>query len=83
MNKALSEIDGSMAGAASGVYSTIQQVANALGVALIGTLFAALLTRHANQTQSFVLLLLVSALVSAGLSFTAFLFPKQGKISRQ
>lgn len=76
INKALSEIDGSMAGAASGVYSTIQQVANALSVALIGTLFAVLLARHASQTQAFVLLLLVSA----GLSFTAFLFLKPKKV---
>jgi EmrB/QacA subfamily drug resistance transporter len=83
MDRALSGIDGSMAGAASGVYSTIQQVANALGVALIGTLFATLLVNHASQTQAFVISLLVSVLGSLSLVFSVFLFPKQSEASWQ
>ncbi len=83
INKALQGIDRSMAGAASGVYSTIHQVASAIGVALIGTIFAAILAHHASQTSAFVTSLLVIVLVSVALSFTVFLFPKPGETSRR
>jgi EmrB/QacA subfamily drug resistance transporter len=78
MNLALSGIDSAMAGAASGVYATVQQTATALGVALLGTLFAALLATHASQAQAFVSVLLVSALISLALLLTVRLFPNAG-----
>jgi MFS family permease len=82
VNKALSGIDSSMAGAASGVYATMQQVATALGVALIGTIFAAALN-HASESHAFAVSLLVMGLISVGLSFTVFVFPKSTEAARQ
>jgi EmrB/QacA subfamily drug resistance transporter len=83
INRALQGIDSSMAGAASGVYSTIHQVASALGVAVIGTIFVAILAHHAGLSSAFVVSLLVIVLVSVGLSFTVSLFPRNKETSRQ
>ena len=44
---ALAGIDNRDAGSAAGVLTTVQQIAGAIGIALIGVLFFGILARHA------------------------------------
>jgi EmrB/QacA subfamily drug resistance transporter len=52
LNLTLKSVPGEFAGAASGLYSTVQQGASALGVSLIGSLFFTMLN-HQKDTGSF------------------------------
>lgn len=58
------------AGAASGVYTTVSQIAGAFGVTLIGLLDASLTTGSGNPLRAFVISLFVIALLSLGLSLS-------------
>lgn len=51
MSQALQRIPGDLAGSASGLYSTIQQTAIALGIGLTGGVFFSLLEGQPNQTM--------------------------------
>jgi EmrB/QacA subfamily drug resistance transporter len=57
-------------GVASGVYTTVQQMAGAFGVMLIGLLDAFLTASSGNTLHAFVISVLVITLLSLGLSLT-------------
>ncbi|QBD76274.1 DHA2 family efflux MFS transporter permease subunit [Ktedonosporobacter rubrisoli] len=77
MNRALEEIESDVVGLASGVYSTAQQVANALGVAVIGSVFASALGSENNYAHAFVISLLVVTIVSLGMWLSVTFFPRK------
>ncbi len=52
LNLALKKVPAEFAGAASGVYSTVQQTASALGISIIGGLFLSF-SEHKNGPDSF------------------------------
>jgi EmrB/QacA subfamily drug resistance transporter len=70
MNRTLAEVPSSDVGAASGVYTTTFQTSGALGVAIIGTLFAALTAHGGSFLHAFVVSLLIIAVLSLGQWFT-------------
>jgi hypothetical protein len=57
------------AGVASGIYTTVQQMAGAFGVVLIGLLDAFFTTSSGSTLHAFVISVLVIMLLSVGLSF--------------
>ncbi|GHO71069.1 MFS transporter [Ktedonobacter sp. SOSP1-52] len=74
LTKTLEGIDHKHVGAASGVFSTTQQIANALGVAVLGVLFASIAkgTGYINAAN---ISFLIIGLASVGLFLTVMLFP--------
>lgn len=66
MRTTLEEVAPSEVGAASGVYATTIQTANTLGVAIIGVIFAGLISWRGNALQAFGLTLLLLMLLSLG-----------------
>src|SRR5262249_53956320 len=68
--KALEDVAPHDAGAASGVYTTVSQIAGALGVALIGLLGTSLMASSGNPLRAFIVSVLVIVLLSAGLSLS-------------
>ena len=70
LSKTLEEVVHDDAGVASGVYTTVQQMAGAFGVTLIGPLDAFLTTSSGNPLHAFVISVLVIALLSLGLSLS-------------
>ena len=71
----LSEVPQSVAGAGSGVLTTTQQTALALGVATLGSLFLALSADGAGVSTAFLVVLGVQVLVAAGVAAGARLLP--------
>jgi EmrB/QacA subfamily drug resistance transporter len=85
-NIILSGIGGEDAGSASGVLSTMQQIASAIGVALIGSIFFGLLGSGGNPgAQNYVGAFATTLLYNAGLlaaTFLLVLFLPQGCTGR-
>jgi MFS family permease len=70
LSKTLEGVVHDDAGVASGIYTTIQQIAGAFGVVLIGLLNAFLTASSGSTLHAFVISVLVIMLLSVGLSFT-------------
>lgn len=70
LSKTLEGVAHHDAGAASGIYTTVSQMAGAFGVTLIGLLDTSLTTGSGNPLRAFVISLLVIALLSLGLSLS-------------
>ena len=64
----LSEVPPAMAGAGSGVLTTTQQTALALGVATLGSLFLALTADGASAATAFIVVLAIQVVVAAGVA---------------
>jgi MFS family permease len=71
----LSEVPPASAGAASGVLTTTQQVALALGVATLGSLFIALAGDGVGMRDGFLVVVAVQVVIAAGLSLGARTLP--------
>src|ERR1700722_13342894 len=71
----LSEVPPASAGAASGVLTTTQQVALALGVATLGSLFIALAGDGVGMRDGFLVVVAVQVVIAAGLSLSARTLP--------
>ena len=71
----LSEVPPASAGAASGVLTTTQQVALALGVATLGSLFIALARDGVGMRDGFLVVVAVQVVIAAGLSLGARTLP--------
>lgn len=75
----MDDIRSQMVGAASGVYSTLSQVASALGVvAAIWVLVAAVFASSASYTLAFAISLLIIGACSASHILLNVVFPKYG-----
>lgn len=70
LSKTLEEVVHDDAGVASGIYTTAQQMAGALGVTLIGLLDASLTTSSGSPLHAFAISILVLALLSLSLSLS-------------
>jgi hypothetical protein len=70
LSKTLEEVVHDDAGLASGIYTTAQQMAGALGVTLIGLIDAFLPASDGNTLYAFVISIVVIALLSLGLSLS-------------
>jgi EmrB/QacA subfamily drug resistance transporter len=64
----LSEVPPAVAGAGSGVLTTTQQTALALGVATLGSLFLALTADGASAAAAFIVVLAIQVVVAAGVA---------------
>src|SRR5580692_11709804 len=64
----LSEVPPTVAGAGSGVLTTTQQTALALGVATLGSLFLALTAVGASAAAAFIVVLAIQVVVAAGVA---------------
>ena len=64
----LSEVPPAVAGAGSGVLTTTQQTALALGVATLGSLFLALTADGASAAAAFIVVLVIQIVVAAGVA---------------
>jgi MFS family permease len=71
----LSEVPPASAGAASGVLTTTQQVALALGVATLGSLFIALAGDGVGMRDGFLVVVAVQVVIAAGLALGARTLP--------
>jgi MFS family permease len=71
----LSEVPPASAGAASGVLTTTQQVALALGVATLGSLFIALATGGAGWRDGFLAVVAIQSVIAIGLAIGARSLP--------
>lgn len=67
VSKTLEQVVHDDAGIASGIYTTVQQLAGAFGVALLGPLDAFLTASTGNPLLAFVITMLVIVLLSSGL----------------
>lgn len=67
LSKTLEKVVHDDAGIASGIYTTVQQLAGAFGVALLGPLDAFLTVSSGNSLRAFVITMLVIFLLSLGL----------------
>jgi MFS family permease len=70
LSKTLEDVVHDDAGIASGIYSTIQQMAGAFGVMFIGLLDTFLTVSSGNPLRAFVISVLVIILLSLGLSLS-------------
>jgi MFS family permease len=71
----LSEVPPASAGAGSGVLTTTQQVALALGVATLGSLFIALAGDGVGMRDGFLIVLAIQTVIAAGLAIGARWLP--------
>ncbi len=71
----LSEVPPAVAGAGSGVLTTTQQTALALGVATLGSMFLALAADGISVSTAFIAVLIVQILVAAGVAAGARKLP--------
>jgi len=71
----LSEVPAAVAGAGSGVLTTTQQSALALGVATLGSLFLALAGDGTGVRTAFIVVLAVQVVVAAGVAAGARRLP--------
>jgi EmrB/QacA subfamily drug resistance transporter len=75
----LSEVPLQSAGAGSGVFTTMQQLALAIGVASLGTLFVSLsATSHLGVLHAAVLVVGVQAVIALGVAIGSRLLPRTG-----
>jgi predicted MFS family arabinose efflux permease len=79
MHKTLERVTHDDVGTASGIYTTTQQTASALGVAIIGLIFAAFTARGGSLLHAFVISLLIITLLSLGLSLSVLPLSKLHK----
>jgi EmrB/QacA subfamily drug resistance transporter len=78
--RAFAEVAPGEVGAASGLYTTATQMAAALGIAVIGLIFATLKANHESELHAFVLSLLLILFLSFGLSCTVLPLRKEREL---
>jgi MFS family permease len=78
MPTTLADVTSEHAGAASGIYTTVLEVSASFGVALIGMLYAVLMTSEGSALEAFVLTMLLITLGSLGtIGLVQFLVPRK------